>query len=173
MSVFDVPKGSDIRLVFDGTSCGLNDVLWAPWFALPSVDTMLGTMDVGYWSADNDIGEMFYNFWLHESLRNLCGVDLSKLFMDEMTPTQRVLWERWYRCPMGIKPSPYQAVGAAMNFKRVLLGEPSDEKNVYQWDIVVENLPAAEEYDPSLPWVYKQRSDGAIASDVHIYVNDG
>jgi hypothetical protein len=30
MSVFDVPKGDDIRLVFDGTSCRLNAVLWAP-----------------------------------------------------------------------------------------------------------------------------------------------
>lgn len=93
MSAFNVPKGSDIRLVLNGTSCGLNNVLWAPWFALPSVDTMLGTMDVGYWSTNNDIGKMFYNFWLHELLHNLCGIDLSKLLVDKMIPTQHVLWE--------------------------------------------------------------------------------
>ena len=79
MSVFNIPKGDDIRLVFDETSCGLNVILWAPWFALPSVDTIFRTIDTGYWCADNDMGDMFYNFWLHESLRNLCGVDLSAL----------------------------------------------------------------------------------------------
>jgi hypothetical protein len=33
MSLFEVPKGlTDIHIVFDGTACGLNDVLWAPCF---------------------------------------------------------------------------------------------------------------------------------------------
>jgi hypothetical protein len=83
MSLFEVPKGlTDIRIVFDGTSCGLNDVLWAPWFRLPTVKTMFRLLDVRYWSADNDFRRMFYNFWLHETLRNLCGVDLSRIFTD-------------------------------------------------------------------------------------------
>jgi hypothetical protein len=35
MSFFAVPKGdTDIRLVHNGTSSGLNAHLWAPWFAL-------------------------------------------------------------------------------------------------------------------------------------------
>ena len=34
--MFSVPKGmSDIRMVYNGTSCGLNDTLWAPHFSLP------------------------------------------------------------------------------------------------------------------------------------------
>ena len=34
---FSVPKGDDdIRVVFDGSSCGLNKALWAPNFYLPS-----------------------------------------------------------------------------------------------------------------------------------------
>ena len=47
MHFFSVPKVTqyneetgedevlDICMVYNGTSCGLNDILWAPWFALP------------------------------------------------------------------------------------------------------------------------------------------
>jgi hypothetical protein len=32
---FEVPKDDDICLVYNGSSCGLNDCLWAPNFWLP------------------------------------------------------------------------------------------------------------------------------------------
>ena len=61
---FAVPKGeNDIRVVFDGTSCGLNEALWSPNFfpstsrnaaELPSFDS---------WMADADFGEFFHNFF--------------------------------------------------------------------------------------------------------------
>jgi hypothetical protein len=35
----------------------------------------------GTWMADNDVGEMFLNFVLHESVQALCGVDLTKYFL--------------------------------------------------------------------------------------------
>jgi hypothetical protein len=42
MNYFAVSKGlSDIRMVFDGTKSGLNDSLWAPWFALPNSSGLL------------------------------------------------------------------------------------------------------------------------------------
>lgn len=77
MSFFSIPKVTvydketsleevlDIRMVYNGSSCGLNRVLWAPWFALPTGDTMARTVGVGYWGGDNDYGKMFYNLWLH------------------------------------------------------------------------------------------------------------
>jgi hypothetical protein len=34
----------EIRIVYNGTSCGLNQVLWAPWFALPTGEQMLRTV---------------------------------------------------------------------------------------------------------------------------------
>ena len=40
MYMFDVAKGDDIRMVYDGSKSGLNNCLWAPWFALPTIDTM-------------------------------------------------------------------------------------------------------------------------------------
>ena len=58
----------DIRMVYNGLSCGLNQVLWAPWFTLPTSKQMLRTVDIGYWGGDNDYGEMFLNWWLHNAL---------------------------------------------------------------------------------------------------------
>jgi hypothetical protein len=35
MDFFDIVKDSDIQLVYNRTSCGLNEALWAPNFFLP------------------------------------------------------------------------------------------------------------------------------------------
>ena len=44
---FHVPKGpDDIRMVYNGTGCGLNASLWAPHFGLPYV-THTSTCSVG------------------------------------------------------------------------------------------------------------------------------
>jgi hypothetical protein len=174
MYFFSVTKGlTDIRMVYDGTSCGLNEVLFAPWFALPTVDAMLRSVDTDYYGADNDYGEMFLNFWLHEDLRNLCGVDLTHVFGEELEESKRtVLWEAWCRCAMGLKPSPYQACQGGLQAKEIALGHPKDDNNVFRWERVVLNLPGNLDYDPSKPWVYKIRKDGKIAADIHGYVDD-
>jgi hypothetical protein len=39
---FNVPKGEDdIRIVYNGTSSGLNDILWVPGFPMPNANTIL------------------------------------------------------------------------------------------------------------------------------------
>jgi hypothetical protein len=54
---------------------------------------------------------MFLNFWLLEELQHYCGVNLTTLFPDEVADSGRAcLWETWTRPPMGLKPSPYQAM---------------------------------------------------------------
>jgi hypothetical protein len=172
MEFFDVKKGEDdIRIVFNGTASGLNDVLSAPWFFLPTTSTMTRTVDVGYWLGDNDFGEMFYNFWLHEDLQSLSGVDVTELFPEELADRQ-ALWLRWSRPAMGLKPSPYQACQGALRMKRKALGEPSDSKNVFAWETVEINVPGSETYRPGRPWISKRRRDGCIASDVHLFVDD-
>ena len=172
-SYFSVPKGlEDVRMVYDGTASGLNDAIWVPRFSLPTAATHLRALDAGYQMADVDIGEMFLNFVLHESMQSLCGVDLSDLFTDEMGG-KKVLWERWVRCAMGLKSSPYQAVQAVMVAEEVIKGDRLDPDNVFRWDVVRLNLPGSEDYDPTLPWVSKVRmSDGKIAADLFIYVDD-
>jgi hypothetical protein len=43
--VFAVPKGADIRLVYNGTSCGLNQATWAPNFWLTYPQSALRLLD--------------------------------------------------------------------------------------------------------------------------------
>jgi hypothetical protein len=168
-SFFAVPKGmDDIRMVYDGTKSGLNDVIWVPRFPLPTVDTLLRAVDVGTYMSDMDIGEMFLNFVLHESMQALCGVDLTNYFGEG-----EVLWERWTRAAMGLKSSPYQAVQAILVAKEVIRGDRADANNAFRWDTVRLNLPGSKEYDPRLPWVSKMRlCDGKLAADIFIYVDD-
>jgi hypothetical protein len=78
VSFFAVPKGdTDMRLVYNSTSSGLNAHLWAPWFALPTICALLRALELDTFMADYDIGEMFLNFMLEERCARLAGVDLT------------------------------------------------------------------------------------------------
>jgi hypothetical protein len=169
---FSVPKGcSDICMVYNRTSSGLNDVLWVPSFPLPTVDTLLRAVHPHTWMADTDIGEMFLNFVLHRTLRELAGVDVTHYREASENPTG-VCWERWTQCAMGLKPSPYQTTQAMMFAEDVIRGNPSSGKNVFKWDNACLNLPGSETYDPRLPWVYKVQKDGKPAAEFSFYVDD-
>ena len=174
-SFFSVPKGpTDIRMVYDGTKSGLNAVLHAPWFSLATVDSMLRSVDVSTWSADNDFGEMFLNFWIHPEIRKYTGVDLTAMFAEEIDNKagQKRKWEAWVRCAMGITVSPYQTTQCSQRVKRVIFGCRFDKKNIFRWARVEINLPGSREYDSSKPWICKVREDGQIAVDIHTYVDD-
>ena len=72
---FCVDKGaSDIRMVYNGTSCGLNAFLHAPHYGLLSVKHTLRALREGYYQCNLDVGEQFLNYKLHHSLRELSGV---------------------------------------------------------------------------------------------------
>jgi hypothetical protein len=53
-------------MAYDGTSSGLNDALWAPWFTLPTVKSYSRVVEPGTFMGDVDLGEMFFNFFLDE-----------------------------------------------------------------------------------------------------------
>ena len=174
-SFFSVPKGEDdIRMVYDGTKSGLNDALFAPWFGLGNVTSMLRTVESRTWSADNDFGEMFLNFWLHPDLRAYTGIDITDLFPEELKEKygRTRLWEAWTRCAMGLTTSPYQATQNAQRVKRIIFGDRLDPENIFGWVDVRINLPGDSDYDPSIPWISKVRESGDIAADVHPYVDD-
>ena len=81
--MFDVPKGaSDIRMVYDGTSSGLNDALWAPSFWLPNTESAMRMYDYSTYCVDMDLGEMFLNFPMDPAIRPYAGVDLTQLVSD-------------------------------------------------------------------------------------------
>ncbi len=171
-SFFTVPKGDDdIRVVYNGTKSGLNDCLWAPWFRLPTVEQHLRAVEPGTFMADLDIGEQFLNFMLHPKVQQYAGVDFTLYFPESMIDSpgakqKCTLWERWTRCGMGFKPSPYQAGQAMLHAEEQLRGDPLDPNNPFHFDVVVLNLPGDKEYNPSRPWVFKSRSlDGRIAND--------
>jgi hypothetical protein len=48
INYFVIPKGEHIQPVFDSTKSGLNALLWAPWFHLPTVDSHLRILDISY-----------------------------------------------------------------------------------------------------------------------------
>ena len=190
MYMFDVPKGEeDIRMVYDGSKSGLNDALWAPWFPLPTAQSFFDVMMPNYFCSDNDMGDFFLNFPMHEELQMYCGVDVTGLFPltemtddelrklfplteltdDELTQLHIAIWQR---CGMGIKNSPHIATLVAGRSNRMILGSRTDQDNPFAWELVVLNLPGTDSYDSTKPWMFKCRMDGKVASDSKRFVDD-
>jgi hypothetical protein len=173
MPYFDVPKGTnDIRMVYDGSANGLNGTMWAPWFSLPTVNSLVHALEPGYWMADNDVGEMFHNFMLHKDVREHCGLDLTLYFPSEVTRSKRYLKERWTWLAMGLRSSPYFAVQAMMLAQEKILGDRDNPSNIFRWDKIRLILPGSEGYDSSKAWVTKIRKSGQVSADLFIYVDD-
>ena len=171
-SFFAVPKSDDdIRMVYNGTSSGLNDAVWAPWFALPTVDTHLRATVPETYMCDIDLSEMFLNFMLDKELRAYAGVDFSKLFKEEISKGG-TLWECWVRMLMGFKPSPYLTTREMRRIEEFLIGNRENKNNVFRWSKVIFNLPGSKSYNPSLPRVYRVRVEGTVAGDLFIYIDD-
>jgi len=140
-SFFSVPKGDrDIRMVYDGTRSGLNEVLYAPWFPLPTVEQLLRSVESGSFMGDNDVGEMFLNFVMHKDLRVYCGVDLTSYFPEKAAKGGDTVWYRWGRCGMGFTNSPYIAVQGITVAEEVIVGDRTNPSNIFRWDIVELNL---------------------------------
>jgi hypothetical protein len=144
---FAVAKGDeDIRMVYNGTSSGLNAHLLCPWLALATINTMLRALEPGTFMGDLDVGDMFLNFILEARCSCLAGVDLSK-YIQELggNPSH---WARWGRCGMGCRPSPYQTTQAIGWAKEMMMGDHLDATDVFKWSSVRLNLPGLPNYDP-------------------------
>ena len=180
---FAVPKGDhDIRVVFDGTSSGLNETLWAPNFYLPTSRAASLLLTFSTWMSDVDFGEMFHNFFISDKMRKYAGVDVSPLtsyMTSDLSSTSRgATAVRWNRLFMGMKPSPYNAVRFYYWGEDMVRGNPADLTNPMRYDRVILNLPCMESYDPGLPKVMKWNDiafedRGAVAGDVVTFVDDG
>ena len=169
---FGVPKGTDdIRMVYDASKSGLNDVVWAPNFSMATADSLLDLLDCRSWQTDVDLGEMFLNFPLDVKIRPYAGVDLRTLDLEGI----REDWRRWTRCFMGFTPSPYVTGRSSLYAEDVIRGDRDDPLNPFYWEKVVLNLPGSSAYDTTRPWVYKAFCrDGAwiIAADFVYFVDD-
>ena len=182
---FYVPKGDeDIRMVYNGTSCGLNDCLFSPHFGLPTLRHTLRSLMPGYYQGDIDIAEMFLNFNLGKELIPFAGVDVSHVRttradlsdgepFPEWERIRHRSWERWVRNFMGMTDSPYRSIQLMLIAKYEAYGNRHDQTNPFHWERIILNLPGTWSYEPNLPWVFKVRFDGHLACDVYVYVDDG
>jgi hypothetical protein len=148
---FDVPKADDIRLVYNGRSCGLNQCTWAPNFWLPNTRTALRVLDFNYYSVDLDLGEMFLNFPLHKSLKDYSGVDVTLYKRILGIHTKGSCWLHWSSTWMGSRPSLYNAVMFSYLAVEVIRGNHLDTANPFYWDKIILNLPGSPAYDPTRP----------------------
>jgi hypothetical protein len=88
---FCVDKGtSDIRMVYNGTSCGLNAHLHAPHYGLLSIKHTLRALREGYCQCDLDVGKQFLNYKLHQSLREFSGMDVQEVQSKDSLDAQWV-----------------------------------------------------------------------------------
>ena len=69
----------DVRIVCNGTGCRLNKSVWAPHFLFPTVRQTLRSLLLGYSQCDLDIGEMFLNFLLNDTMKEMSGVDVQRV----------------------------------------------------------------------------------------------
>ena len=164
---FPVPKGdTDIRMVYDATACGLNAALWSPNFFLPTIDSVLRNADSSTWFGDIDLGEMFLNYFLDEAVRPWAGVDVRVVSKAKES-------ERWERCLMGLRPSPYICTQTFGWGEALIWGDRRSSSNPLRWDRVVLNLPGSEDYDPKMSWVYKWDDvNSCLASFFGTYIDD-
>ena len=177
---FAVPKGdSDLRPVFNGTTCGLNFVIWAPNFWLPTSNSMIESLHYNFQVVDMDFGEMFTNFPLYFTLQCVSGIDLSQFrsLLEEHYPEQKPFGKRilykWTRAWMGFKPSPYWAARFYYLMEEFALGHHLDSNNAFRWDTIILNLPGAADFNPALPFVIKWNSQSKmVATSIKAYVDD-
>ena len=177
---FAVPKGdSDVRVVFDGTSCGLNQTLWSPNFFLPTSRNAAELLSFDSWMADADFAEFFHNFFADSAIRSFAGVNTTVLspFIVHSAPGPfpRLKFEglRWSRLFMGMKPSPYNAVRFYYWAEEFSKGDLHDTSNPFGFDSLRLNLPGMVTYDTLLPKVVKWNSKRATqGGDVITFVDD-
>jgi hypothetical protein len=171
---FEVPKDDNICLVYNGTSCGLNECLWAPNFWLPTPGSAARVLGYGYYMVDIDLGEMFLNFPLPSVLQQFSGINVAP-FRQEVNeetglPTfgpQQKPWAHWNRCWMGLKSSPYMSVRYYYLAEEFARGDRRLNMNPLRWDSVKLNLPR----DPScvMKW---NNAKNSIAGNLLAFVDD-
>jgi hypothetical protein len=150
MGYFSIPRDvMDIRMVYDAMKSGLNDVVWAPSFGLPTVDLTLRGIEFSTSLGEFSLGPQDSPVCQNRSY-SIC----TAIGGDSCT-SGGVTWECWERCLMGFKPSPYNAVRAFGWCKDIIQGYERDLDNPPRWDRVKLNLPCQTDYDPMVPWVSK------------------
>eukprot|EP00980_Cylindrotheca_fusiformis_P014518 scaffold3893_cov74-Cylindrotheca_fusiformis.AAC.1 len=166
----------DVRLVFNGTSCGLNSALWAPSFWLPTPDTALRKLVPTSLMVDFDLGEFFLNFFLPYNVRPFAGVNLQSIHRElhRNLGIHSTGSHTWHRLLFGLGPSPYNSIRFYYHAEEFVLGNPKEVGSPLRWDRVILNLPGQDSFDPRFPWVYQWDEERqSIAGSIVTFVDDG
>ena len=168
-----MPKGDDdIRIVYDGTSGGINGVVWTPPFFRPTSNILTQLIESNTYQLDMDIGEMFLNFPLDPRVWKLCGVNLSG-FDGLRLVDPKLNHMVWTTLWMGFDPSSAYSVRHLGLCLEIAKGDHLDPKNPFHWSKVVLNLPASQDFEPSMPCVYKLNMIvNKIAGDYVVFFDD-
>jgi hypothetical protein len=167
---FGVAKGKfDVRLVWDSSRNGVNQGVWVPGFMLPTAEALHRLLTKDSWQGDMDVGEMFNNFPLHPDERKHYG--WRRCYVVDGEELEEIV--RWSRLFFGGTACPYAACQGMARAVETAIGDTTQEDNPFGWVRIHENYPCTPDYDASLPWLMKIRSDGKIACDKVVYVDDG
>jgi len=177
---FGVPKADDIRMVQNGSSCGLNSSVWASNFWLPTSQSMTRVLGYNYKSVYIDLGEMFLNFPLDPELIPYSVMDVTcfrqniiKEIPTVPLPDKKRVYLANTRCWMGFRPSPEWSCRFYYLAEEFIRGNESDPSNPLHWSEIKLNLIGNENFNPSLPNVMKWNTIyHRIAGDIKAYVDD-
>ena len=80
---------------------------------------------------DQDMGEMFHNFQLHENTVLATGVDLGPLQFTAKECEYRYMC--WQRNLMGFRYLPYNSIRMSLIAEEIIRGYRHDPRNPFQW----------------------------------------
>ena len=80
---------------------------------------------------------------------------MSSLKLPGVEETDR---HRWIRLWFGFTFSPYAAVRFLAIAEEKARGDYLDVKNPFHWDSIRLNLPGSDDFNLSLPWIFKWNS---------------
>ena len=124
---------------------------------------------VGAFTTNYDVGEMFLNFMLEPKLHPFAGVELTCLFLEDVSAENEFIRGCWERMLIGFYPFPYWVTKDLMEVKMMIRRNRRALGNLY----VVFNLPGTFKYNPSMHWIYKVGIDDEVVSDLYFHVDDG
>lgn len=98
---------------------------------------------------------------------------MTELSDRENSSPGKTMWERWNRCAMGLRPSPFICTRSFAWGLEIIKGDRLSLLNPFRWDKVIVNCPGKVNYDPTMPRLFKWDSaTQVIASDCKTYVDD-
>ena len=120
-----------------------------------------------------EVGQHFNNFRVHPIDQYTLGVRYTYTYTNNAGDTYEC--ESWFRfncCPFVNRCSPYICCQGEARILEICKGDPSDMKNVFQFESCHLNLPFSLNHDLSMPRVMLLREDSELVTQEVTFVDD-